>query len=118
MSNPWTLAHAIEIAITADSARVHASGGSLWFGGNQGIADATFQDWGSARATAVILNAVKDGKLVLATPVTEAAPDLLAALKDTLNMLRAAHMQCGIRHDGNKRVIAARAVVVKATGAA
>jgi hypothetical protein len=31
-----------------------------------------------------------------------------AALSDTLNMLRAAHMQCGVQHDANKRVIKAR----------
>jgi len=34
-----------------------------------------------------------------------------AALSDTLNMLRAAHMQCGVHHDGNNRVIKARAVL-------
>lgn len=37
--------------------------------------------------------------------------DLRSALQDTLNMLRAAHMQCGVHHDGNKRVIKARAVL-------
>lgn len=42
--------------------------------------------------------------------------ELLEALSDTLNMLRAAHIQCGIHHDGNKRVIKARAAVAKARG--
>lgn len=39
---------------------------------------------------------------------------LVEALKDTLNMLRAAHMQCGVAHDSNKRVIKARAVLTSA----
>jgi hypothetical protein len=47
-----------------------------------------------------------------------AGPKLLDALKDTLNMLRAAHMQCGVAHDSNKRVIKARAIVAEATGRA
>ena len=29
---------------------------------------------------------------------------LVEALSDTLNMLRAAHIQCGVHHDSNKRV--------------
>jgi hypothetical protein len=45
-----------------------------------------------------------------------AGPKLLDALKDTLNMLRAAHLQCGVAHDSNKRVIKARAIVAEATG--
>ena len=40
--------------------------------------------------------------------------DLLAALKDTLRMLEAAHMQLGMHPDSNKRVIKARAAVAKA----
>lgn len=36
---------------------------------------------------------------------------LTDALQDSLNMLRAAHMQCGVHHDGNKRVIKARALL-------
>lgn len=38
------------------------------------------------------------------------------ALKDTLNMLRAAHMQCGVAHDSNKRVIKARAALTDEGG--
>src|ERR1700744_4503308 len=41
---------------------------------------------------------------------------LTGALADTLNMLRAAHMQCGVHHDGNKRVIKAREILAKAKG--
>lgn len=37
--------------------------------------------------------------------------ELREALADTLNMLRAAHMQCGVHHDSNKRVIKARATL-------
>lgn len=45
-----------------------------------------------------------------------AAPEVTEALRDTLNMLQAAHMQCGVDHRGNKRVIKARAALAKATG--
>lgn len=41
---------------------------------------------------------------------------LVEALKDTLNMLRAAHMQCGVAHDSNKRVIKAREVLARTSG--
>lgn len=37
-------------------------------------------------------------------------------LQDILNMLRAAHIQCGVHHDGNKRVIRARALLSKLDG--
>lgn len=42
--------------------------------------------------------------------------DLAAALKDTLNMLQAAHMQIGMDHRGNKRVIKAREVLARTSG--
>jgi hypothetical protein len=32
-----------------------------------GMADATFEDWGLARAVAIILNAAHEGRLILAT---------------------------------------------------
>lgn len=38
-----------------------------------------------------------------------------AALADTLRMLQAAHMQLGMDHKGNKRVMKARAVLAKAS---
>jgi hypothetical protein len=37
--------------------------GLAGYGLNDGLADATFEDWGLARATAEILNAVLDGRL-------------------------------------------------------
>jgi hypothetical protein len=40
---------------------------------------------------------------------------LVDALSDTLNMLRAAHIQCGIHHSGNKRVIKARETLSRAS---
>ncbi len=43
-----------------------------------------------------------------------AAPDLLAALRDTLRMLEAAHRQLGMRPDDNKRVVAAKAILAAA----
>lgn len=42
--------------------------------------------------------------------------ELVEALSDTLNMLRAAHIQCGIHHDSNKRVVKAREALAKAKG--
>lgn len=48
--------------------------------------------------------------------VLDLRDDLAKALADTLNMLQAAHMQLGIDHKGNKRVIAARAALAKARG--
>lgn len=41
---------------------------------------------------------------------------LLETLSDMLNMLRAAHIQCGIHHDSNKRVIKAREVLANVKG--
>jgi hypothetical protein len=43
---------------------------------------------------------------------------LVESLADTLRMLRAAHMQCGVAHDSNKRVIKARAALKLAAGEA
>jgi hypothetical protein len=43
--------------------RSYPGTGGVWAGGNDGIADATFMDWGLARATAEILNAFLDGRL-------------------------------------------------------
>jgi hypothetical protein len=62
-----TLEDAIEIiSIGAgkDGYRSYADTGGIWAGDNAGLADATFVDWGLARATAEILNAVLDGRLV------------------------------------------------------
>jgi hypothetical protein len=43
----------------------------MWVGGNDGIADATFENWGLARAVAEILNAVLDGRLASAEQLAE-----------------------------------------------
>lgn len=65
MSNdPWTLEYAIEIANIGGPYHNHAGSGGLWASRNHDIADATFDDWGLARATTIILNAVLDGRLV------------------------------------------------------
>jgi hypothetical protein len=58
------LADAIEIAGMVRPARSYPGTGALWFGRNEGLADATFTDWGLARAVATIINAVNDGRLV------------------------------------------------------
>lgn len=41
---------------------------------------------------------------------------LVEALSDTLNMLRAAHIQIGMHHNSNKRVIKARAALAAVKG--
>lgn len=55
--------------------------------------------------------AFPDGEVLRLQLVASA---LLEALKDTLRMLQAAHMQCGIHHAGNPRVIKAREAVALA----
>ncbi len=61
----WTLKHAIEIAKIGPDYRSYDGSGGLWNRGNHGIADAMFVDWGLARAVSIILNAVRDGRLVV-----------------------------------------------------
>lgn len=61
----WTLQHAIEIAGLGTPARTYPGGGEMWVGSNSGPADAVFTDWGLARAVAIILNAVRDGRFIL-----------------------------------------------------
>lgn len=70
MSDPWTLEHAIEIARIGagkDGYRSYDGTGGMWAGAHNGMADAVFTDWGLARATSIILNAVLDGRLALPT---------------------------------------------------
>jgi hypothetical protein len=65
MENPLT--HAIEIARIGagrEGYRNPSGCGGIWAGRNHNLADATFVDCGLARATAEILNAVLDGRLV------------------------------------------------------
>jgi hypothetical protein len=44
--------------------RTYGGSGGIWSGINDQIPDANFIDWGLARATAIILNAVVSGRLV------------------------------------------------------
>ena len=46
--------------------RSYPGTGGIWAGNNDGLADAVFVDWGLARATTEILNAVLDGRLTRA----------------------------------------------------
>jgi len=62
------LAEAIELARLAAPFRSYAGTGGIWHGRrhddeHQYMPDARFDDWGLARATAIILNAVLDGSL-------------------------------------------------------
>ena len=57
------LKDAIELIGMAMPARSYPGTGGLWFGHNQNMADATFEDWGLARAVAIILNAVHANQL-------------------------------------------------------
>ena len=62
------LDHAIEIikiGATNGGYRNYPGSGGIWAGRNDGFADARFNDFGLARATAEVLNAVLDGRLVL-----------------------------------------------------
>jgi hypothetical protein len=66
MSKTWTLEHAIDLVRTGAGREGYynaAGSGGIWAGSNRNIADAQFVDWGLARATAVILNAVVNGQL-------------------------------------------------------
>jgi hypothetical protein len=68
------LADAIElvrIGAGATGYRSYPGTGGVWAGGNDGIADVVFSDWGLARATAEILNAVLDGRLTSAEQLVE-----------------------------------------------
>lgn len=76
--------------------------------------------------TSLVASLKEAGKKIIASEMERTAEvirlrdvnaDLVMALQDTLNMLRAAHMQLGIRSDDNKRVINAKAVLTKAQGA-
>jgi hypothetical protein len=61
-----TLEEAIEIADIGAGRygyRTYGGSGGMWAGTNTGFADAQFTDWGLAKATAIILNAVLDGRL-------------------------------------------------------
>lgn len=57
------LKDAIELVKIGSPYRSYPGTGGIWAGRNQDFADANFVDWGLARATATILNAVVGGKL-------------------------------------------------------
>ena len=65
----WELDEAIELIGIASPFRSYPGTGGIWAGSNKNIADAQFDDWGLARATATILNAVLEGKLIRAPDV-------------------------------------------------
>ena len=65
------LEEAIELAGIGAPYRTYSSSGGMWSGhSDDRMADATFTDWGLARATAIILNAVVAGTLQVRTPET------------------------------------------------
>lgn len=55
----------IKIGAGKEGYRSYPGTGGIWAGRNEQFADATFVDWGLARATALILNAVIDGRLTM-----------------------------------------------------
>lgn len=68
--NQQTIKDAIEIASIGagkEGYRSYPGTGGIWAGRNEQFADATFVDWGLARAAAIILNAAVNGDLVLKT---------------------------------------------------
>jgi hypothetical protein len=63
------LADAIDLVAIAHPYRTQDGGGEIWCGHRSGgFPDARFDDWGLARAVALILNAVVEGKLAPAEP--------------------------------------------------
>jgi hypothetical protein len=60
------LGDAIEFAQMVHPMRSYPGTGAIWIGSNEGLSDGSFTDWGVARAVAIIMNAVVEGKLVRA----------------------------------------------------
>lgn len=69
--------------------RSYSGGGEIWAGNNEQYADARFVDWGLARATAIILNAVARGELIPKPSIEDAGKDaeLVRELRDPLTSL-------------------------------
>jgi hypothetical protein len=65
----------IRIGAGKQGYRSYPGTGGIWAGYNDGIADATFTDWGLARAAAEILNAVLDGRLMIKEPESHGSTD-------------------------------------------
>jgi hypothetical protein len=57
------LAEAIEIVGVVRGYHSFPGSGGIWCGRNREAPDGLFTDWGLARAVAIILNAVNDGRL-------------------------------------------------------
>ena len=51
------------MSITRDWRSYPGSGG-IWIGDNEEHSDGNFEDWGLARAVAIIINALNNGQLV------------------------------------------------------
>lgn len=82
---PTEMVHALEIlsiGMSNEGVRCYPGGGGLWFGKNRELADATFVDWGLARAVATILTEAHSTARLLA-----ASWDLLEACKEALGGL-------------------------------
>jgi hypothetical protein len=60
---PTPLDDAIELIAMAHPCRTQDGGGELWCGRRGDAPDARFDDWGLARAVAITLNAVVEGRL-------------------------------------------------------
>ena len=65
------IAEAIELIKMATPARSYPGTGGLWFGQNRNLADASFDDWGLARAVAAIMNAIGDERVVIVSSETD-----------------------------------------------
>jgi hypothetical protein len=63
MATDDELMESVELARMASPFRSYPGTGGIWCGSNNNLADATFDDWGLARAVARIMNAVLDGTL-------------------------------------------------------
>lgn len=102
MPSDQRLATAIEIARIGagrDGYRTYPGTGGIWAGSNQNTPDASFVDWGLARATVEILNAVLDGRLVETGPNLE--ENAAMSLREELDRerQRAAELQSALESE-------------------
>jgi hypothetical protein len=88
------LADAIELARIGAGATGYRScngTGGVWAADNAGLADAVFTDFGLARATAEILNAVLDGRLAIgAAPECAEAQAEIVRLRSAVEAIKEA----------------------------
>lgn len=59
------LLEAIELLELACPMHNFPGSGGIWFGNNHGPPDGGFTDWGVARAVAIVINAVVEGRLTI-----------------------------------------------------